>query len=397
MSYLFNNKVRPDDSLIDAFNRIRVSQPNTIFDSQHRYAENDKWDTTTQTGASSTYVANESAITLAVNGSSGSKVVRETKRVFPYQPGKSLLVLNSFAFSAKLAGLRLRLGYFGTQNGAYLEQDGTTVNLVLRSYTSGSLNEIRVAQANWNGDTFNGTGLSGRNLDLSKTNILWMDFEWLGVGDVRVGFFVDGKPVIAHTFHNDNINTTTYMTTAILPIRFEMENTANTGIASTAKQICSSVISEAGYEAFNRVFGVDRGAKAISTSDYTPMISIRLHSDRLDYPIIPAAISASTVSANRVIQYQLIKNVTTLTTPSWVTHSNGNVQYDISANTLSGGTVIFSGYLQSGTPVTLPSVNNFNFQLGRTLNGVSDTFTIALKALDNAADVYTNFSWYELA
>ena len=187
------------------------------------------------------------------------------------------------------------------------------------------------------------------------------------------------------------------MTTAILPIRFEMENTANTGVTSTAKQICSSVISEAGYEAFNRVFGVDRGAKAISTSIYTPMISIRLASDRLDYPVVPAGISASTVSANRVIQYQLIKNVSTLTAESWVTHSNGNVQYDISANALTGGTVIFSGYLQSGTPVTLPSVNNFNFQLGRTLNGVSDTFTIALKALDNAADVYTNFSWYELA
>lgn len=396
MSYLFNNEVRLDGASVDAFNRIKISESYTIFDSQHRYAENDKWDTVTATGGSSTYIPNESAVHLSVTAASGSKVVRQTKAVFPYQPGKSLLVLSSFVFAPKLEHLQQRIGYFGTQNGIYLEQVGNTVNLVLRSYVTGAVQETRVSQNAWNADRFDGTGRSGRTLDLSKSNILWMDIEWLGVGDVRVGFFVDGKPVVAHTFHNDNINPTTYMTTAILPLRFEIENLSATNSSSTAKQICNSVISEGGYQGFSRVYNIDRGAKNIAVGVFEPTISIRLASDRLDYPVVPAYFTFVSTSTNRVLQYQLIKNATTLTGASWQSHTNNNVQYDIAATAVSGGTIISSGYFESGSPLKLSDINNFNFQLGRTQGGVSDTLTLAVAALDSSSNVYSTLAWYEL-
>ena len=156
--------------------------------------------------------------------------------------------MNSFAFSDLQSNLRQRVGYFGAENGIYFEANGTELAFVLRSKTSGSVNDTRrYVQSTWDGDTFDGHGASGVILDPTKTNIFWMDVEWLGVGDVRCGFVVDGKPLPAHIFHNDNVQTEPYMTTACLPIRYEIRNTGVTTSNSRLKQICSTVVSEGGY------------------------------------------------------------------------------------------------------------------------------------------------------
>ena len=233
---------------VDAFNRLVVAQPYTIFDSQNRFAADNQFDTSTATGGSTTYLPNESTVRLDVTTTSGSEVVRQTYRTMPYQPGKGLGLLATFTMNAGKTGLRQRVGYFNTQNGVFLQQNDTTLAFVLRSYTSGAPVDTTITQANWNGDKLDGTGPSGRIIDVTKTQILAIDFEWLGVGDVRCGFFEDGQFVVCHTFHNDNINTTVYMTTAILPVRYEIRNTATTATSSSMKQICSSVYSSGGYE-----------------------------------------------------------------------------------------------------------------------------------------------------
>jgi hypothetical protein len=124
------------------------------------------------------------------------------------------LILNTFVFNEAKTGLRQRVGYFGANNGIFLEQDGTTVNLVKRSYISGSVVDTKVAQASWNGDKLNGTGDSGLTLDLTKSQIFWIDVEWLGVGSVRCGFIINGEYYVAHTFHHANVLDSVYMTTA---------------------------------------------------------------------------------------------------------------------------------------------------------------------------------------
>ena len=166
--------------------------------------------------------------------------------------------MSTFAMNTPKANVRQRVGYYGGENGIYFENDGTTNYFVLRSNTSGNVTETRVAQTDWTVDKFDGTGYSAQSggaehtggLDVSKTNILWMDIEWLGVGDVRCGFVVDGKMTTAHIFHNDNKNLVPYMTTASLPLRYEIKNTGVTTSNSTLKQICSTVISEGGYELY---------------------------------------------------------------------------------------------------------------------------------------------------
>ena len=410
MSYLFNNQVDFVETAVDGFGRLRVTQPFTLFDSQHRYQMNDKWDTFGVTGGTAYHTLSESVVHMEVGLTAGSKIARETKRVFPYQPGKSLLVLNTFAMNSPKDGLLQRIGYFGISggatagvpaNGVYLEQDGLTLSMCLASQ---SLNTtIKVNQSSWNGDKFDGSGASGRTLDVSKTNIFWTDIEWLGVGDVRTGFYVDGRPVVAHTFHNDNVHHTTYMTTAVLPIRYELENKTAQASGSTMHQICSSVMSEGGYEGFSRKYNIPR-AGATATSLTTagtqyPMVALRLNSSRLDSVIVPSNISVVLDTDQNgkplAVQWKLLLNPT-LTGNTWTTHFNGNVDYNITASGVSGGIEIMGGYVSSSASLQLSAVNNFNFQIGRTQLGVSDVLALVLVPTINTTSAYADLSWYEL-
>jgi hypothetical protein len=256
---MLSDSLSPSGTMTDAFGRLRFSQPFTLFDSSHRFSDNGLWVTAnTAANSSVTFVENQSTVDLTVGTTANAEVIRETTKVFSYQPGKSLLIMNSVALSQPKANLRQRVGYFNQSNGIYLENDGTTNYLVLRSNTTSTVTETRVAQSNWNVDKFDGTGYSkqigdlehANGLDISKTNIFWMDIEWLGVGDVRCGFIVDGKMIPAHIFHNDNRNLVPYMTTATLPLRHEIKNTGITTSNSTLSQICSTVISEGGYQLY---------------------------------------------------------------------------------------------------------------------------------------------------
>lgn len=410
MSYLFNDEVGFKGNAVDAFNRLKVSQPFTLFDSQQRYQVNDKWDYLGATGGTYSYNITESTVSLTVGTTIGSKIYSETKRVFPYQPGKSLLAVNTFAFAQPKTGLRQRVGYFGITggftsatpyNGIYLQQDGLTLSICLASGSLGTTTVIN--QADWNGDKFDGTGASGRILDVTKANIFWKDIEWLGVGDVRTGFFIDGKPVIAHTFHNDNVNSTTYMTTACLPCRYEIQNTTGQTGSSTMRQICSTVMSEAGYEGFSRRYNITKNgsnATTLTTQDVQyPMIALRLNSNRLDSIIVPSNISVvaepGTNNKPTTVQYRILLNPT-LTGNTWITHYNGNVDYNITATAVSGGTDIIGGYISSSGSLDISSINDFNFQLGRTQLGVSDTFVLTLTGIEDSTNVYCDLSWFEI-
>lgn len=401
MSYLFNNLVGFVGNAVDAFNRLKVSNPFTLFDSQHRYVDNGKWSTVLANSGTATHRPNESVMDLTVTGTSGSKVVRETKRVFPYQPGKSLLVLNTFVFAAGRTGLRQRVGYFGTNNGIYLEQSNNVIYLVLRTSVSGSVDETnKVAQSSWNGDKLDGTGETGRTIDFTKGNIMWMDIEWLGVGDVRVGFIVDGRPIVAHTFHNDNLRSTTYMTTAVLPLRQEIENTATTGVASTAKQICASVISDGGYEGFSRRYNVATNTTAINagnTGTYIPLLSIKLNSSRLDAVVLPSDLSLISTS-NTWVHYKVVFNGTFSSTPAWSTHSNGTVDYYVHDGSISltGYTDIAGDYINNGGSANISPANSFNFQLGRDQAGNSDTLTVLAATGSNQTKLLADLSWFEI-
>ena len=299
----------------DAFGRLQVAAPQTLLDSQNVYKENTKFYTTTSGTASTSFDANASLVNMNVNSASGDEVIKETKRVFPYQPGKALEILATFCMEPAKTNLRQRVGYFGANNGIFLEQDNDTLYLVIRSKSSGSVVENRIAQSSWNVDKLDGTGITGITLDVTKSQILFIDIEWLGVGSVRCGFVINGAFVFAHKFHHantSNVSNGTYMTTACLPIRYEITNTGATSGASTLKQICTSVISSGGYipRGLNHVAGRGLAYYTFSSAGtFYNLVSIKLDPDYLDDIIIPTEITVLTDS-NLNINFKLVVGAT---------------------------------------------------------------------------------------
>jgi len=364
----------------DAFGRLRTSAPLTLFDSSHRYRDNDLWATSTGTGGTYAFSSSEGLVNLNVTTASGAEVVRETTKVSSYQPGKSLQVMNTFVMASGKANLRQRVGYYGASNGIYLEVSGvSSPSFVERSSSSGSLQETKVSQADWNIDKLDGTGQSGLTLDITKAQILWMDIEWLGEGTVRVGFVINGQFIHCHSFHHANLISSTYITTASLPLRYEITNVGTTASSSTLKQVCSTVISEGGYElrGVQQAVGTDINTpRALTASGtYYPIASLRLKSTALDAVVIPTAISIMASGGNSNYSWRIAASTTT-SGGTWTSAgNNSSVEYNLSGTSSSGGRVVAQGYFsaanQSTNSVDILKEALFKFQLER--NGLTST------------------------
>ncbi len=389
---------------VDAFGRLRVSQPYTLFDSQNRYAKDAQFSESLTSGGSATYLPNEATVRLGVTTSSTSKAVRQSFRVFPYQPGKGLLVLATFVMADAQENVRQRVGYFNENNGVFFQKNNATNSFVLRTSTSGSPSDARtVNQADWNGDKLDGTGTSGFTLNTSKAQILWMDFEWLGVGSVRCGFIINGQYIVCHTFNNANDQDKVYMTTAILPVRYELENIGTVFSSSNLRQICSSVISEGGYEQTS-VDHVARRTTVLGTigGTFLPLVSIRLASTALGAVVLPNRVQVlPTTSQN--YEVALIKNPT-LTGASWAAVStDANVEFDVAATATTGGSIVQTDYVTASgssgiSNTSLPNAYNFDLQLGVSIAGTSDIYTVAIRTVSGATtgDAVGSLSFYDL-
>jgi len=407
MSYVYTDEIKfANTTNFDAFGRLRVSNPFTLFDSSHRFADNGLWSTGTATGGTAAFNSAQGLVDLTVTAASGSEVIRETTKVFSYQPGKSLLTISTFVMNPAKTGLRQRVGYYGAANGYYLELDDSTVTFVERSSVSGSLVNTPVAQASWNVDPMDGSGPSGVTLDLTKAQILFMDLEWLGVGTVRIGFVINGVFYVCHKFQHANIIASTYITTASLPLRYEITNTAATSGNSTLKQICSTVISEGGYQlnGLQQAIGIPVSTPIEMPSPagtFKPIISLRLASTRLDGIVILSALSImATTNAN--YNWQVRAGGTT-TGGSWVgAGANSCVEYNILGSTFDGGRILASGFFketnQGSTQVDILKEALFKFQLER--NGLTSTpseLTLIVAADNTTGDVLASMDWEEIS
>ena len=382
---------------VDAFGRLRVSQPYTLFDSQNRYAADNQLDVATTGTGTTTFLSNEAAVKMEVTSGGVGSVTRQSFRSFPYQPGKGLLVLATFVMdSSTSANLTQSVGYFNDSNGVFFKRTGSTNSFVLRSSstpTPGTPSDVRtVNQSNWNGDKLDGTGASGLTLDPTKAQILWMDFEWLGVGSVRCGFIIDAQYIICHTFENANDVTSVYMTTATLPVRYQI-TTTTAAVAASMKSICCTVISEGGFEQTS----IDHVARRTTvftnidtTATFFPIVSIRLASGRTGAVVLPNRVQFLPIT-NQNYEVVLLKNPT-LTGATWAAtvDSDTNVEYDVAATAISAiGTIVQTDYVTSSgsagvSQTSLPNDYNFDLQLGASLAGVSDIYTLGVRTVDGA-------------
>lgn len=409
----------PSGMAVDAFGRARTSNPLTLFDSFHRYQDNGKIGTANSVGTTVTHDANSSSIICSIGTANGQYVYRESSRVFAYQPGKSLQILQTYVMAPAQTGLRQRYGYFGTQNGVFIEQDGHNLYFVIRNGSTGTVQENRVAQADWNIDTLDGTNTgvwtdgpanqnrnpSGLTLDMSKAQIMFIDIEWLGLGSVRCGFVINGKFVHCHSFHHSNLITSPYMGTACLPVRCEIENTANTGNTSNLRIVCTSVISEGGYELRGRPRTIGQTANTpydlASAETWYPVAAIRLKSERQDAIVIPKDIHLATGAATGpVIKYKIVVGAN-VSGGAWISAgTDSSVQYNINAASFVGGTDYASGFIsvtnQSSAPVSLAD-GLFRYQLERnSFTGANTVFLIAVQTAKAGDDVHAAIDWEEI-
>lgn len=399
--------VQYTDVAKDAFGRLRTSDPFTLFDSSHRYLDNGQWVESTTSGGSSSHNSDQGLIDMIVTTASGAQVLRETKRVFNYQPGKSLLSILSFNFNEAKANLKQRIGYYGASNGFYLELNGTDEPVfVKRSAVTGSVVDTEISQSNWNVDPLNGNGPSGITLDLSKVQIIWFDFEWLGSGTVRCGFIINGEYIHCHSFQHANVIQGTYITTATLPVRAEIVNTDTTTSSSTLKQICATVLSEGGYQ----LHGQSAEAKlpiasprdlTVASTKY-PVVSIRLKSNRLDGVVILDSLNVLGITNNANYCWEIVQGGST-TGGSWVSAGTSSlVEYNITATgySLGDGEVLTAGYAvgsnQGSEMSQLQRENLFEYQLERNSFTSTPYELVLVLSTDNAgADVLASLGWQE--
>jgi len=353
--------------LFDAFGRQRVSALHTIGDYKHLYALDANFLNSVNAGGAVNFIPNKACATLSTTSDPASYAIHQTKLYHQYQPGKSQLILSSFAFGAAQANVTKRTGYFDDRNGIYFEQTGAgTLNWVIRSYVTGAAVETgnRIAQANWNVDRCDGTGPSGFNINITKTQLIFIDFQWLGVGRVRCGFVHNGAMIIAHEyFHSNEINVV-YISNPTLPVRCEIRNTGATA-GGSFDQICSTVQSEGGYQET----GIDweranTSMRATLTPGGSPLpvLALRLRNtfggtqNRISAILTNVGLYVET----KPIRYEIIKlpSSSSLTTTDvgglvWtnVDDSGSGIQYCVNATgyVTTGSSALFGGFSSAGT------------------------------------------------
>lgn len=386
----------------DAFGRHRVSEPLTVFDSKQIFDNQPLfWDDSEESGSgtTSTHSTDTASTTLGVSASTAGKRTRQTFMRFNYQPGKSQLVMMTFVMDKSGGGTDVvrTVGLGDDQNGLFLVDDEGTYKFRRRTYVTGSAVDNDIDQADWD-DKMDGTGASGVTLDFSKSQILAIDFEWLGVGTVRYWFVVDGVFHLAHTMNHANSIEGVYMSNPNLPLRYQIEATGTGGAASTLEHICSTVISEGGVQDTGRLaFASTSGTHVDANSANTvyAVVGLRLKSDHVgaDVRLVAGSLLSETNDAFEWIVYLNPTVAGTFTYSSVASDSCMESALGATANTVTGGTVVDCGFASVSASVRTP-LNNA-IRLGAAIDGTRDEMVLCVRPLSSNADIQGSITWRE--
>ena len=406
------------DGQQDAFGRLRVSEAFTLGDYKHTYGIDPNFRDTLTNGGTVTHIANQACARLETTSNTNSRAIHQTKMYHNYMPGKSQLIKTTINFYSATTNVTKRTGYFDDLNGIYFEQNGLGVlSFVIRTNTSGTASDARrITQANWNKDKCDGTGSSSFNLDITKTQIVFIDFQWLGVGRVRCGFVHNGQMIIAHEFYNSNNLPVVYMANPNLPIRCEILNTGTTA-GGYFDQICSTVISEGGYIESGIDFSADSGQTSQSitvANGMYPIMAIRLKNSFRSYPnrVVVRSGNINIYAEDFPAYWALYKlsdlSAITLSSSTWTSaNDDSSVEYSLNATAFTGGDRIDGGIVGAtspggsakgtGTaPVNQPSNAKKNFIAQNLDSTDSEIYLVCSKAIGGTTKIWVDFQWREI-
>jgi len=388
-------------------NRIKISDYQTDFFNTFQYGkETDVWDESTTLGGSATWNTDTNWVYMAVGSTQGSKVIRQTRNVMRYIPGRSSTLTYAIRLQTPVTGIRRRLGLFDENNGFYFEDAGVIgadglpeYNVVVRTSTSGVLTETRVPRSQWNGDKLDGSGIDSITADPTKSQMVSFEYEWYGAGQIIIGWVINGFTHVIHTFNHANIASLPWSSTPFLPIRLELENL--TGVAGThyLYQGSNSLISEGTATKLGiaqNITGPITGRTMTNANTFYPILSIRLKSTALKGIVLPTFFQAATLD-NTSVFYKLVRNAT-LTGANFVDMPDANsfTQYDISATSYTGGIDIDSGFVIGGGGTGIRLDKDTVYQIGRSSMGtVSDTLTLAIASPNANKSALSAMTWIE--
>jgi len=381
-------------------NRLKVAPFQTVFFNTFQYGkETDVWDERVVGVATVNHDIYLSNCVLQVGSTSGSKVIRQTKNVMRYIPGRAATLTFAIRLEQPKVGIRRRFGLFDEYNGAFFEDNGGTYSYVIRSTTSGITTETRVTRDNWNGEKFDGNGYTGVTADPTKQQMISINYEWYGAGIVQFNWLMKNETIPSHTFDNSNTNNAVWCSTPFLPIRCEIENV--TGVAGThyLYQGSNSLIQEGEPEKLGTLLSISNpitGTTMVNANTFYPIISLRLKSNNLTAVMLLRSLQAAT-NDNTNVYWRLIEN-TTLTGASWVNHPDPNsfIQYDTTATALSGGTTLINGFTVGGGSQLIEVDNKASLQLGRSgIGTISDTYTLACASPNTNKAALAVLNWIE--
>lgn len=404
-----------DSASQDAFGRSRTSQATAIFDDTFEYGiKGFNWESVTSGSGTVAKTANETSVTLTVPGLS-ARAMLQSHVYQRYQPGNSQRVVMTGVLSASATGTKSRIGYYDDNNGLFFETRSTGVGVVIRSNVTGSVVDTFIAQSSWD-DKLDGTGASGLNIDFTKSQIFWIDFQWLSLGRVRFGIDVNGLNYYFHYYEGTaNTGTGPYMNTANLPVRYELVTDGTATGAKTAKAICTSVASEGGVQVDSFIsWTVDNSIAQISvgTAGLVPILMLRpiatFNSLTNRGHIEPVSIEIiSDVKVRYVLLYGYPGNVLSFTnTPTWTDRDTTRsiAQYGIpnaTPGTVSGGIMTGGGIIQTaGLGINTAGVDDFSLISRRPLQNdyagtTADVFCIAAQSYTGTATVSASMNWRE--
>jgi hypothetical protein len=357
----------------DAFGRLRVAETFTLGDYKHLYAIDPNFTDLKLNGGNIQYSTNKACAVMTTTSNVASRATHQTKFYHHYQPGKSQVIFSSVCFGYAQQNVTKRTGYFDDRDGIYFEQvggatangtDNGTLNFVVRSYAGGSASEAtvgtykrRVPQSEWNIDPCDGTGPSKFNINTSKTQLVYIDFQWLGVGRVRCGFVHEGQIVLAHEYYCSNVLSEVYMSNPNLPVRCEILNTGTTS-GGSMDQICSTVMSEGGYtESGIDFMHLMTASRAVGAAATLPVLAIRLKNTFQSYPnrISVKLNNIALYPTGETMAFQIAKlpsEASLAGTLTWTdVDADSGVQYSVGATgyTAADADVLFGGYVTAGS------------------------------------------------
>ena len=358
MSY-FTQISYADSGSLDAFSRLRVSNPDTMFSVQCQYAAAAVQMEPFASGTGVTPAHNGDTRMVALSCTAGTGVSAfQSFQYSPYAPGKSHFIAVTGVLGTGIAGVTADVGYFDALNGVIFRQNGiTNLQLILRTSTSGTVSDANIfAQSAWNIDKLDGAGPSGITLDVTKSFILIIDLQFLGMGRVRVGFDINGILYYVHQFENANNLAVPYMQSATLPIQMLLTATGS-GATKTSYFKCASVISEGGnITDYGYAMSTPSAAVTAGNGARTHLLSVRPKTTYNGLPNREMFILNNlnmVVTGAREVYWEMVVGAAFTVAP---TYANINTTYSAyesgtggTFGNLTTGAVLYSGYLGSAT------------------------------------------------